>query len=170
MEQLNLNTILNRDTAEDKLKEILNLFEKNKQLMTTRRGIYIYGSPGSGKTYFVKDILKKLDYDIILNGLDSSVTGWTPDVGHIRNGEMDVLSKMKEFSSLINHIGVALPLLRHSGCRPLVVNALGHHGGVARLRRVARHAHAAQELGRAVDGRDPVGEDRHRAARGGGRR
>ena len=66
MEQLNLNTILNRDTAEDKLKEILNLFEKNKQLMTTRRGIYIYGSPGSGKTYFVKDILKKLDYDIIL--------------------------------------------------------------------------------------------------------
>ena len=32
MEQLNLNTILNRDTAEDKLKEILNLFEKNKSL------------------------------------------------------------------------------------------------------------------------------------------
>ena len=66
MEQLNLNTILNRDEAEDKLKEILNLFEKNKHLMQTRRGIYIYGSPGSGKTYFVKDILKKLDYDIIL--------------------------------------------------------------------------------------------------------
>ena len=29
MEQLNLNTILNRNEAEDKLKEILNLFEKN---------------------------------------------------------------------------------------------------------------------------------------------
>ena len=66
MEQLNLNTILNRNEAEDKLKEILNLFEKNKKLMQTRRGIYIYGSPGSGKTYFVKDILKKLDYDTIL--------------------------------------------------------------------------------------------------------
>jgi len=66
MEQLNLNTILNRDEAEGKLKEILNLFEKNKHLMQTRRGIYIYGSPGSGKTYFVKDILKKLDYDTIL--------------------------------------------------------------------------------------------------------
>ena len=51
---------------EDKLKEILNLFEKNKHLMQTRRGIYIYGSPGSGKTYFVKEILKKLDYDTIL--------------------------------------------------------------------------------------------------------
>jgi len=66
MEQLKLNTILNRNEAEDKLKEILNLFEKNKKLMQTRRGIYIYGSPGSGKTYFVKDILKKLDYDTIL--------------------------------------------------------------------------------------------------------
>jgi len=34
--------------------------------MATRRGIYIYGSPGTGKTYFVKDILKKLNYDVIL--------------------------------------------------------------------------------------------------------
>ena len=66
MEQLNLNTILNREESEEKLKEILNLFEKNKHLMQTRRGIYIYGSPGSGKTYFVKEILKKLDYDTIL--------------------------------------------------------------------------------------------------------
>ena len=44
------------------------------------------------------------DYQIILNGLDSNVTGWTPDVGHIRNGGMDVLSVMQEFRSLINHI------------------------------------------------------------------
>lgn len=44
------------------------------------------------------------DYDVILNGLDTSVTGWTPDVGHIRNGGMDVIEKMNEFSSLINHI------------------------------------------------------------------
>lgn len=44
------------------------------------------------------------DYEIILEGLDASVTGWTPDVGHIINGEMDPLSKMKEYSSLINHV------------------------------------------------------------------
>jgi len=66
MEQLNLNRILNREESEEKLKNILNLFEENKHLMQTRRGIYIYGSPGSGKTYFVKEILKKLNYDIIL--------------------------------------------------------------------------------------------------------
>ncbi len=44
------------------------------------------------------------DYDVILNTLDPTVTGWTPDVGHIRNGGMDVISKMAEFRPLINHI------------------------------------------------------------------
>lgn len=44
------------------------------------------------------------DYAIILEGLDASVTGWTPDVGHIINGGMDPLDKMKEYASLINHV------------------------------------------------------------------
>lgn len=46
----------------------------------------------------------KEDYRILLEGLDTSVTGWTPDVGHIINGEMDPLSKMKEYADLINHV------------------------------------------------------------------
>ena len=58
MEQLNMNTILNRVDNEKQLQDILNKFELEKNLMQTRRGIYIYGSPGSGKTWFVKDILK----------------------------------------------------------------------------------------------------------------
>ena len=33
------------------------------------------------------------DYNVILNGLDSSVTGWIPDVGHIANGGMDLLPR-----------------------------------------------------------------------------
>ncbi|MDP0492355.1 MAG: sugar phosphate isomerase/epimerase family protein [Verrucomicrobiota bacterium JB023] len=44
------------------------------------------------------------DYEVIINGLDSEVTGWTPDVGHLINGGMDPLGKMKEFASLINHV------------------------------------------------------------------
>ena len=44
------------------------------------------------------------DYKIVLESLDSSVTGWTPDVGHIINGGMDPLEKMKEYQSLINHV------------------------------------------------------------------
>ncbi len=44
------------------------------------------------------------DYTDIIENLDSSVTGWTPDVGHIINGGMDPLAKMKQYASLINHV------------------------------------------------------------------
>lgn len=44
------------------------------------------------------------DYKVILEGLDPTLCGWTPDVGHIINGEMDPLGKMKEYASLINHV------------------------------------------------------------------
>lgn len=44
------------------------------------------------------------DYKIVLESLDPRVTGWTPDVGHIINGDMDPLTKMKEYQSLINHV------------------------------------------------------------------
>jgi SpoVK/Ycf46/Vps4 family AAA+-type ATPase len=65
MEQLNINHILERTNKEKSLIDCLEYFEKNKNNVLTRRGIYIYGSPGAGKTWFVKSILKKLDYDII---------------------------------------------------------------------------------------------------------
>lgn len=42
------------------------------------------------------------DYQVILEALDLTVTGWTPDVGHIQNGEMDPLEVMKKYRSLIN--------------------------------------------------------------------
>lgn len=44
------------------------------------------------------------DYSFIIERLDSTVTGWTPDVGHIINGGMDPLMKMKDYSELINHV------------------------------------------------------------------
>jgi len=65
METLNINQILNRESDAILIKEILENFEKNKQNLTTKKGIYIYGDPGTGKTTFVINILKKLDYDVI---------------------------------------------------------------------------------------------------------
>ena len=65
MEQLNINTILNRGECVEKLKDFLVFFEANKHNLSTRRGVYVYGAPGTGKTYFVKDILRELNYDII---------------------------------------------------------------------------------------------------------
>ena len=65
MEQLNINLLLERIEEEKKLMECLNIFEANKKNVLTKRGMYIYGAPGTGKTVFVEKILKKLNYDII---------------------------------------------------------------------------------------------------------
>ena len=65
MEQLNINNILNREGGADELKTFLNYFEKHKHNLSTRRWFYVYGAPGTGKTYFVKKILKEMNYDII---------------------------------------------------------------------------------------------------------
>ena len=65
MEQLNMTELLDRAPAEKSLIDCLKHFELHKTELSTKRGIYIYGNPGSGKTYFVKDVLRKLDYDVI---------------------------------------------------------------------------------------------------------
>ena len=44
------------------------------------------------------------DYKFVLGSLEEKYTGWTPDVGHIINGDMDPLTKMKEYRHLINHV------------------------------------------------------------------
>ncbi len=44
------------------------------------------------------------DYDVVLNSLDPSVTGWTPDVGHIIRGGMDVIATLNKWQHLVNHI------------------------------------------------------------------
>lgn len=74
MDNLDLNKILDRETIAEKIKETLVDFENNKKDLTRKRGIYIYGTPGCGKTTFVKDLIKSMDYDIVLY-----------DAGDIRN-------------------------------------------------------------------------------------
>lgn len=65
MEQLNINRILNREEQEKEIKNILKDFEANKNNLLFKKGIYVFGDPGTGKTSFVVDILKELNYDII---------------------------------------------------------------------------------------------------------
>ena len=76
MDNLNLhiNTILERDKIISDIKDFLENFQKNKHDLTIKRGIYIYGQPGSGKTFFIKQILNDFGYDIIAY-----------DAGDIRN-------------------------------------------------------------------------------------
>lgn len=65
MDQLKLNTILDREEHCQKIKEALQLFEQDKNNMLSKRGIYIYGEPGTGKTSFIMNLLKELNYDIV---------------------------------------------------------------------------------------------------------
>jgi DNA polymerase III delta prime subunit len=83
MENLNINHLLNREENAKKMKEILTHFELNKTDLLLKKGIYVYGDPGSGKTTFVMDILKELNYDVIKY-----------DAGDIRNKSViDTITK-----------------------------------------------------------------------------
>jgi DNA polymerase III delta prime subunit len=61
----NLNTILNRDHLSNEIKRVLYDIDKNKSNCLCKRGIYIYGNPGTGKTSFVSNVLKEMNYDMI---------------------------------------------------------------------------------------------------------
>jgi len=65
MEQININTIFEREKISNEIKNILLSFDSNCKDISFKKGIYIYGSPGCGKTQFVMELLKELDYDII---------------------------------------------------------------------------------------------------------
>ena len=65
MEELNINKILNREQQEKDIKNILKDFEANKNNLLFKKGIYVYGHPGTGKTTFITNILKDMNYDII---------------------------------------------------------------------------------------------------------
>lgn len=74
MDKLNINFILKRESIYNEIKKILSNFEKNKFDLSLKRGIYIYGAPGSGKTEFITRLLKDINYDVI-----------NYDAGDIRN-------------------------------------------------------------------------------------
>jgi DNA polymerase III delta prime subunit len=65
MENINLNKLLNRDDEANSIKHFLQDFEQNRNVLTTKKGMYIYGEPGTGKSTFVQKILKEMNYDII---------------------------------------------------------------------------------------------------------
>ena len=73
MESLQLNSIFERRHIETEITNILQDFDKSPQT-NMKKGIYIYGTPGSGKTFFVTRLLKQLGYDVI-----------TYDAGDVRN-------------------------------------------------------------------------------------
>ena len=64
MECVDYISFLGREKAEQKMREALLSFKTNSEDLY-KRGIYVYGAPGTGKTRFVKYVLAKLGYDIV---------------------------------------------------------------------------------------------------------
>lgn len=60
-----INTILDRESIANEMKLNLMSFEENCKNINYKKGFYVYGSPGCGKTHFVIEILNELGYDII---------------------------------------------------------------------------------------------------------
>jgi len=83
MELIDFNNILNRKKTCEHIKQFFKEFEKNKHDLSFKRGIYIYGNPGTGKTNFIEKLLKEINYDIIKY-----------DAGDIRNKSIiDTITK-----------------------------------------------------------------------------
>lgn len=74
MEEIDINNLLNREKYITEIKEVIAKFESNPDDYQRVGGIYIYGETGIGKTYFAKQVLNYLDYDVI-----------NYDAGNIRN-------------------------------------------------------------------------------------
>jgi DNA polymerase III delta prime subunit len=65
MNEVNINEIFEREKISSEIKTLLSAFDKNVNNVAYKKGIYIYGSPGCGKTHFVMNLLKEANYDII---------------------------------------------------------------------------------------------------------
>ena len=89
---INYNEVLGRESIATEIAGALNAFHSKKNDLMIKRGIYVYGNPGVGKTEFIVQLLKGLNYDIVKY-----------DAGDIRNKSIiDLITKhnMSEHSVL----------------------------------------------------------------------
>lgn len=62
---MELNEIFDRENTATQIKSILKDFDEKCKNINYKKGFYIYGSSGVGKTTFIKTILKEMNYDVI---------------------------------------------------------------------------------------------------------
>lgn len=89
-----------RHHLEERRRNLVNIVNTVSR-RATEKGVPCSFHPNSPHSSITRT---EEDYRVILESLDAAATGWCPDVGHIINGGMDPLAKMKEYASLINHV------------------------------------------------------------------
>jgi SpoVK/Ycf46/Vps4 family AAA+-type ATPase len=60
------NQQLGREETSQEIKQILTNYAEKIKDVNFKKGIYIYGSPGSGKSFFIQQILTEMNYDSII--------------------------------------------------------------------------------------------------------
>jgi DNA polymerase III delta prime subunit len=90
---MSYNDIFDRNNIKNNIiKDICN-FENNKNNNNYKRGFYIYGNTGIGKTKFISEILKELNYDIILyNASDMRNKSIVDDISSNNMSDKNVVS------------------------------------------------------------------------------
>ena len=73
----NINLILGREQIANQIKTFLTDFDARCRDANFMKGVYIYGSHGSGKTQFIVRLLEQMNYDVIRY-----------DAGDVRNSAM----------------------------------------------------------------------------------
>ena len=51
-----MNNILNREHIKQEIQNMLKQYEENCKNINFKKGFYIYGPPGCGKTFFVNEL------------------------------------------------------------------------------------------------------------------
>ena len=85
-----LNNVLNRNKTKENIIDILKNFNNQEN---EKKGIFIYGNNGSGKTTFVKNILKESDMDYIYyDGTDIRSSNFIETLYENNSSNMNVIS------------------------------------------------------------------------------
>jgi Cdc6-like AAA superfamily ATPase len=92
MEKINLNKYLQREKEIDFIKNYLISWEKNSDTIV-KKGIYVYGNPGSGKTTLINTILQELNYDVVkYDASDIRNTTIMDDITHTNMSNKNIMS------------------------------------------------------------------------------
>jgi len=77
--KINYTSFIGRDKEEQCLRTFLTNFAKltNEEKLAAKKGIYVYGEPGIGKSYFVKRVLEEMNYEVVMY-----------DTGMVRNKDL----------------------------------------------------------------------------------